>query len=66
MATAAAWATVNELERIAETGYPRLYELGDLLRNGLREIATKLSLDVLVQGIGPITHMSFTDQPGNC
>ncbi len=62
MATAAAWATVNELERIAETGYPRLYELGELLRNGLREIADKFGLDVLIQGIGPVTHMSFTDQ----
>jgi glutamate-1-semialdehyde 2,1-aminomutase len=63
MATAAAWATVCELERIADEAYPRLYQIGENLRTGLRDIAARLELDVVVQGIGPILHLAFTDQP---
>jgi glutamate-1-semialdehyde 2,1-aminomutase len=62
MATAAAWATVCELERVADEAYPRLFQLGEALRTGLRDLATRLELDVLVQGIGPVLHIAFTDQ----
>jgi glutamate-1-semialdehyde 2,1-aminomutase len=63
MATTAAWATVCELERIADEAYPRLFQSGEKLRTGLRDLAARLALDVLVQGIGPILHLAFTEQP---
>jgi glutamate-1-semialdehyde 2,1-aminomutase len=62
MAIAAAWGTVSELERIADEAYPRLYALGDQFRDGLRDLAEELGLNVLVQGIGPIVHVAFTEQ----
>ncbi|MBZ0293332.1 MAG: aspartate aminotransferase family protein, partial [Anaerolineae bacterium] len=62
IATAAAWATVSELERIADEAYPRLFQLGDMLRGGLRDLSTRLELPALIQGIGPVTHIAFTDQ----
>lgn len=60
--TASAWATVCELERIADEAYPRLFQYGETLTSGLRDIAAKQGIDVLVQGIGPAFHMAFTDQ----
>jgi glutamate-1-semialdehyde 2,1-aminomutase len=62
MAIAAAWGTVSQLERIAEEAYPRLYALGEQFTDGLRDLAEELGLSVLVQGIGPVFHMAFTDQ----
>jgi glutamate-1-semialdehyde 2,1-aminomutase len=62
MATAAAWATVCELERVADEAYPRLFQLSEALCTGLRELAARLEIDVLVQSIGPILHLAFTDQ----
>jgi glutamate-1-semialdehyde 2,1-aminomutase len=62
MAIAAAWGTVSQLERIAEEAYPRLYALGEQFTDGLRDLAEELGLSVLVQGIGPVFHVAFTDQ----
>lgn len=59
-ATAAGWACVTELERTGDELYPRLFELGQILRDGLRQRAARLGLEVLVQGIGPIAHLAFT------
>lgn len=62
-ATAAAWASVSELEHRAQEIYPRLYQLGDMLRTGLRNLANRLGIEAVVQGIGPVLHMAFTNQP---
>jgi glutamate-1-semialdehyde 2,1-aminomutase len=62
MAVAAAWGTVSELERIAEQAYPRLYTLAEQFKDGLRDMAEELGIPILVQGIGPVFHMAFTDQ----
>jgi glutamate-1-semialdehyde 2,1-aminomutase len=56
---AAALATVNILER--DQPYARMFELGERLRSGLREIASKYREDLLVQGIGPMLHTGFTN-----
>jgi glutamate-1-semialdehyde 2,1-aminomutase len=61
-ATAAALACVAELERTAGEIYPRLFELGQALREGLQQRAAKLGLNVVVQGIGPIAHVAFTSR----
>jgi glutamate-1-semialdehyde 2,1-aminomutase len=60
VATAAGLACVTELERTAPELYPRLFELGQILRDGLRQRAARLGLQVLVQGIGPIAYVAFT------
>ena len=62
MATAAACATISELERIADEAYPRLHQLGEMLKNGLRELALTKGVPALVQGIGPVMHLAFTEQ----
>ena len=59
MATAAACATISELERIS---YQRLHELGDNLMTGLRDLAASMGVPALVQGIGPVFHLAFTER----
>jgi len=56
---AAALATVSILER--EDPYPRMFALGERLRQGLREIAQTTGHQMLVSGIGPVVHSGFTD-----
>ena len=53
MATAAACATISELERIS---YQRLHELGEELMTGLRDLAASMGVPALAQGIGPVFH----------
>lgn len=62
MVTAAALASVSELERLAPEGYPRLHRLGGMLQDGLRDLARRLGVDVLIQGVGPVFHLAFTEQ----
>jgi glutamate-1-semialdehyde 2,1-aminomutase len=57
MVTAAAHATISELERL---DYQRIHRLGETLINGLNELAAKSGLSVLVQGFGPVFHLAFT------
>lgn len=55
---AAALATINILER--DQPYDKMFELGERLRSGLREISSRYRKDLLVQGIGPVVHTGFT------
>lgn len=57
MVTAAAHATIAELERL---DYQRIHRLGEALMYGLRQLAAKAGLSVLVQGLGPVFHLAFT------
>jgi glutamate-1-semialdehyde 2,1-aminomutase len=59
---AAALATVTELEQNAGKIYPHLHGLGKQLMTGLRELADRFNLDVLIQGPGPMFHLAFTTQ----
>jgi len=59
MVTAAAYATICELERL---DYQRIHQLGETLMNGLRELAAKFGLPVLIQGLGPVFHLAFTER----
>lgn len=55
---AAALATLEILER--EAPYERMFGLGNRLMNGLKEIASKRQLPLLVQGPGPMFNTAFT------
>ncbi len=59
MATAAAVATIRELERL---DYQRIHQLGETLMNGLRKLAADFALPVLIQGLGPAFHLAFTER----
>ena len=62
-AMAAAYATLEELERDEGRIYGHLFDLGQSLMEGIRALARKKGTDVLVQGLGPMFHLAFTDQP---
>ncbi len=55
---AAALATIEVLEQ--EHPYPRMFQLGQELMEGLRNAAHDAGIPVLVQGMGPMFHISFT------
>ena len=57
---AAALATIEVLEK--EKPYARMFELGNKLMAGLREVAKEAGHDLLVQGPGPMFNTSFTTQ----
>jgi len=57
---AAALSTVSILKR--DNPYPRMFELGEKLRTGLRKQAADLGVNLLVQGIGPVIHTGFIDK----
>ncbi|MEX2567915.1 MAG: aspartate aminotransferase family protein [Cyclobacteriaceae bacterium] len=59
---AAALATVSILER--DDPYPKMFALGDRLRQGLTQLAKDTQQNMRVSGIGPIVHTGFTDGPG--
>jgi len=59
MVTAAAQATIAELERL---DYQRIHQLGETLMNGLRKLAADFGLPVLIQGLGPVFHLAFTER----
>lgn len=59
MVTAAAQATICELERL---DYERIHQLGETLMSGLRELAAKYGRPVLIQGLGPAFHLAFTER----
>lgn len=60
--TAAAIATIKELERYGEEGYRKLAARGERLAQGLMQAARETGWDVLVQSKGPVCHMGFTDR----
>ena len=59
MVTAAAQATISELERV---DYGRIHRLGETLIAGLRRLAADYGLPVLIQGFGPVFHLAFTER----
>ena len=58
---AAALATMEVLEE--ENPYERIYRLGRYLIDGIKQLATKHSQNLVVQGLGPMLHTGFTDLP---
>ena len=58
---AAAMGTLEVLE--SENVVERIFKLGLLLMDGLREIAKKNNSNLLVQGLGPMLHAGFTNLP---
>ncbi len=56
---AAALATINILQH--EKPYERMFALGSRLMQGLRTVAQKNNKSLLVQGPGPMFHISFTN-----
>ena len=56
---AAALATIEVLE--AEGTHAQLFELGQKLMSGLTQIAEETGHNMLVQGMGPMFHVGFTD-----
>lgn len=57
---AAALATIEILE--AEQPYPKIFQYGKRLMDGLREVAVKTNQNLVVQGIGPIVYSGFSDK----
>ena len=55
---AAALATIESLEE--ENPYQRMFDLGNLLKEGLEQAAKNTNQNLLVQGPGPMIHMGFT------
>ncbi len=59
MVTAAAFATIKELQRL---DYQRVHRLGEKLMSGLKALAARYGLSVLAQGFGPAFHLAFTER----
>ena len=61
MSMAAAEASLEKLMEDDGAVYRQLTASGTALRDGLRELAQKHEMDVLLQGPGPLFFMGFTD-----
>ena len=61
LSMAASKATLNELERDDGAVYKHMETIGQQLIDGIREIAHRLALPVLVQGLPTAFHVSFTE-----
>jgi glutamate-1-semialdehyde 2,1-aminomutase len=61
MVTAAAYATIRQLETTEQQTYPHLFELGQALMAGISRLSVELEVPLLLQGPGPMFHMAFTD-----
>ena len=62
LSMAAALATLDELGRDCGRRYGEMERRGERLMEGLRGAAAKHGHDALIQGLGMIFHMGFTDQ----
>ncbi len=56
---AAALATIEVLQK--EQPYERIFKLGIKLMDGIRQAAKKYNQNLLVQGLGPMLNVSFTN-----
>jgi glutamate-1-semialdehyde 2,1-aminomutase len=61
---AAALATIEVLEK--EDPYGRIYQLGQDLIKGIKELAIKHNENLFVQGFGPMLHTGFTNLSEVC
>jgi glutamate-1-semialdehyde 2,1-aminomutase len=61
LVVAAAIAALDELARPGT--YERLFALGERLANGLRDEFRRAGIPALVQGLGPVFQLWFTDTP---
>lgn len=61
VSAAAGLATLRELCKPGT--YERLAKIGELIRNGLREICKQIGIAAEVLGEGPLWHILFTDRP---
>ncbi len=57
---AAALTVIDVLERDDRAGLRHIARIGSLLRDGLKEVAARLELPILLTGPGPMFHMGFT------
>jgi len=60
IATAAALATIGELSK--EGVYEKLEQTGDQLVNGIRQLLAKRGIPGIVNNVGPVFHMMFTQE----
>ena len=60
MSVSAAHATLDYLLN-NEDFYKSLNKNGDILINGLKEVAKKQDIDILIQGLGSVFYLSFTN-----
>jgi glutamate-1-semialdehyde 2,1-aminomutase len=60
---AATVATLTELTRDDGAAYQRIEATGSALMHGLREIAARLGIPMLVQGYPAAFMLAFTEQP---
>ena len=57
---AAGLATIDILERNDRAGHRHIVEMGLRLRDGLKDLAARSAVPMLVQGPGPMVHTGFT------
>jgi glutamate-1-semialdehyde 2,1-aminomutase len=57
---AAGIATIDILERNDRAAHRHIVTIGEMLRDGLKEVARSSGLPILIQGPGPMCHMGFT------
>lgn len=60
---AASAATIAELERDDGGVYRHMEEIGRALMDGIRDIAKRLEVPLLVQGLPTVLQVSFTQLP---
>jgi len=56
-------ACLDLLTRDDGAAYRRLYDLAGLLREGLAALAAEAGVAVQLQGVGPMFHLAFAEQP---
>ncbi|MFD0715858.1 aspartate aminotransferase family protein [Paenibacillus sp. GCM10027626] len=61
VATAAALATLEELSK--EGVHERLEQMGDMLVGGIRKLLAERGIAGIVNNVGPVFHMMFTQEP---
>ncbi len=59
----AARASLNELRRDDGAAFRHLWRIGEALRNGLQRVFKETGTQAIVQGVGPVLQIMFTDRP---
>jgi glutamate-1-semialdehyde 2,1-aminomutase len=59
----AARASLQELARDQAAAFRRLWSIGESLRSGLTQVFQESSTPAIVQGVGPMLQILFTDRP---